>query len=1168
MNDVGAGSRDRPAEDVPDSARRERWARIKDVLYQALDVEAHERASVLDRECADDPDLRREVLALLAADDAIDSAPQTRSFLDPGVDGIAARMLITGLLAADNEEKNVAVGASQFQAAQAVPFTWGPLEVRALLGSGSFGDVFRAFDPMLQREVALKLRRSSPMAAPGGIQGEQVDAHLEEARRLARVRHPNVLAVHGIETHSGRDGIWTDLVEGETLDRVLERSGPLPREMLTRVGVDLCRALSAVHAAGLVHGDVKAANAMLDVQGRTILMDFGSGDESISGNADSDDIQEETPNASTGAERESPAAKSPVSDSNRRPIQGTPVAMAPELFDGIAASPSSDLYALGILLYRLATGRYPFRGRTVDELLAALRRQHALRLEEARPDLPAAFAHVVHRTLSPSPEGRPSSAEELGRLLSSLATHFDEALDSATRRFVGRRKELATLRSLLASPGWVTMTGPGGGGKTRLTQHIVGEMAPASPGDAIWIDLASCREGDDVVDFIARNLRLREDPRRSRTEQLAERLGEPVELLVLDHLEQVRADVARLRERIVSLCPRLCVLALSRRRLDIPLERVFPLPPLSLPDDRAGSEGLEILDADAPRLFLDRVQRVQQDFVLRAQTAPFVARLTRLLAGNPLAIELIAARVPQHGIQGLESRLNALAAVNERGHENGLRQRTARAIKWAYNQLSPEQSTLFSRLAVFSDGWTLEAAEEICGDEGRIEGQPVLDLLEELVDLSMVVFDEDAPPSGRYRFHESVRRVAARRLGVRSDAYRTHLAHLSWFENAASNRGSELVGTSLPSLPIDPNLRTVTAAVNPAALAFFDADYANLIAALRVGTNGQQGADEADRALCICVAAQRYWEHRGFVREGLRRTEDAIAKSIGPSPAYVRALALVSSFHIAARDFSAATIRAVDAVEAARTIQDQRSSSLALLALASAREASGDLAGARESLEAALGDTGDDSRWRLAVLCHVGNAIARMQDLSAARAAYESALDLARASNDSSSIGQIVGNLADLAWQSGELEEARLFAEESVRTLRRIDPGALWLGLRILAHAAIARRDPEQARTMLVEALSLVDQSRPTGVLLLLLEDAADLAMHSGAAGDAAEMLGYVSAERQRRFVSLAGSAAAKWDSRLHLVRSTLGESAFALAWQRGQAADGARALAVAIGRF
>jgi hypothetical protein len=278
-------------------------------------------------------------------------------------------------------------------------FIWGHLEIRGILGEGGYGTVFRAHDPRLQRDVALKLLRSD-------LVGNRLRARriVTEARLMARVRHRNVLTIHGADEHDGRVGFWMDLLEGETLEQRLAAGEILGSAEAALCGRELCRALGAVHGAGLVHGDVKAANVMRDREGRLVLMDFGAGSEFTA---------------------DSPDSGLPC---------GTPLALAPELLDGGAPGPAGDLYALGVLLYRLVAGRYPLQADT----LAELRRRHAdvgpTPLLDLRPDLPADFVAAVERALSPDPARRFRSAGDLERALAASLGEGRSPADGRRRR--------------------------------------------------------------------------------------------------------------------------------------------------------------------------------------------------------------------------------------------------------------------------------------------------------------------------------------------------------------------------------------------------------------------------------------------------------------------------------------------------------------------------------------------------------------------------------------------------------------------------------------------------------------------------------------------------------------------------------------------------------------
>lgn len=271
-------------------------------------------------------------------------------------------------------------------------FTWGGLEVLERVGEGSFGEVFRAWDPVLERVVALKLRRRGPSSESGG--GRRF---LAEAQRLARVRHPNVLVVHGADIHDGRVGLETDFIEGTTLEEELEARGPYGPAEATSVVLDLCRALAAVHAAGIVHGDVKASNVLRETGGRIVLMDFGAAGE--------------------------------LGPDGRRlglMAEGTPMTIAPEILEGERATPRSDLYSVGVLLYRLLSGHHPVGAESIYQLLDAHREKRSTPLRDHRPDLPADLVDIVERAIAVDPGRRFSSAGDMERALLRLP-HQDRA---------------------------------------------------------------------------------------------------------------------------------------------------------------------------------------------------------------------------------------------------------------------------------------------------------------------------------------------------------------------------------------------------------------------------------------------------------------------------------------------------------------------------------------------------------------------------------------------------------------------------------------------------------------------------------------------------------------------------------------------------------------------
>ena len=264
------------------------------------------------------------------------------------------------------------------------PRAWGPLVILEPIGRGAFGTVYRARDS-LGREVALKLFTPRP---------EQDSARrarvLQEARLLASISHANIVDVYGADRFDGRLGLWMELIRGRTLDAELRTRGIFSAQEAKLIGLDLCRALAAVHDAGLVHRDVKARNVMREGGGRIVLMDFGTGVSAESGLTD---------------------------------VAGTPLYLAPEIFAQQGATRASDIYSLGVLLFHLVSGAYPVSGTDRIEIQRGHEEGRRTRLRDIRPDLPAGFVHAVESALAPDPKRRYQTAGEFEHALMSEGVH-------------------------------------------------------------------------------------------------------------------------------------------------------------------------------------------------------------------------------------------------------------------------------------------------------------------------------------------------------------------------------------------------------------------------------------------------------------------------------------------------------------------------------------------------------------------------------------------------------------------------------------------------------------------------------------------------------------------------------------------------------------------------
>jgi eukaryotic-like serine/threonine-protein kinase len=384
----------------------ERWERVRGLFDQARTLPAERRASFLESACPD-PELRAEVAVLLRAHAALESEADP-GFLEPLDPERVSALLsstgeerVSGERSTVNPESGVPDRDAPSGARAPVLFAWGQLEVLEKLGEGGFGEVYRAYDPKLDREVALKLRKERPSR-----EGDSGRVYLREAQRLARLRHPHVVAVQGADEHDGRVGFWADLIDGQTLADIVGVHGPQSAEEAGSVGRALCSALAAVHGAGFVHGDVKPSNVMREWGGRIVLMDLG---------------------AASLLHRGAEAQKAVR-------LQGTPVFMAPELLEGAAPTVASDIYSVGVVLYFLVTGVYPTRSASYREVLARHRDGELVPLRDERSDLPAPFLAVVEQALAREPAARYASAGAMERALGRAMGDRPVADTSVTER--------------------------------------------------------------------------------------------------------------------------------------------------------------------------------------------------------------------------------------------------------------------------------------------------------------------------------------------------------------------------------------------------------------------------------------------------------------------------------------------------------------------------------------------------------------------------------------------------------------------------------------------------------------------------------------------------------------------------------------------------------------
>ena len=708
------------------------------------------------------------------------------------------------------------------------------------LGSGAMGDVHLAWDRQLERPVALKfLRAPSASASPAALA-----PGLAEARAAARLEHPHVGTVYDVgESERGQRFIAMAYYPGETLKARLAH-GPLPSIDALRVAAQVAGALAVAHAAGIVHCDVKPANVLFDAEGGARLADFGVARLLADGAA---------------------APGSPA---------GTRAYMSPEQARGDAVHAAADLWALGVMLHEMLTGRRPHAAASGDDPEASL-----------DAGLAPPVRALVAAMLAPDPRRRPPDAATVRRALDALIDADAPArrglptdapalggasgtLPHPATSLVGRERELAEARRLLDGTQLLTLTGPGGTGKTRLALELAAAVRESYADGAWFVPLAEVAHAALVPSAVARTLGVRDLGVAPLRDRVLATLGRGRRLLVLDNFEHV-LDAALFVADILATCPGVTLLVTSRAPLGVQGEQRVPVPPLATPTHA----GADIAGSEAVRLFVSRARAVRPSFALDDASLPVVAELCRRLDGLPLALELAAARAKLLSPRALLARLaHGTDLLRADGADRPARHGTMRAvIDWSYVLLSDAERALFCRLAVFAGGVSLDAAERVAallepdGDAPR----PALDLLESLCDKSLLQHDDQADGEPRFSMLETVREFGLERLAAGADEAAARRAHRACCVALAERAAERLRGPE-----------------QSAWLDRLDRDSANFRAAfesaLAAGAPNGIDPEALTDAARLAVALHRLWLTRGPLLEAIATVDRALAAADAP----------------------------------------------------------------------------------------------------------------------------------------------------------------------------------------------------------------------------------------------------------------------------------------------
>ncbi len=948
-------------------------------------------------------------------------------------------------------------------------------KIETELGRGGMGIVYKAHDTLLNRAVAIKFLNTE------GVGSEGKARLLQEARAAAQLNHPNIVSIYDAGEADENSFIVMELVNGDTLRKTKK---PTLQDVVS-MAQQICLALEHAHANGIIHRDLKLENIVITNTQILKLMDFG-----LARTANDVHLTEE------GV------------------ITGTFAYIAPELIQGQPASSQSDLYAFGVILYELLTDQSPFEG-TVNTILA--QHLHAIVKPPAdiNPQIPTWLNDLVLRLLNKLPEERPASAKEVLGLLnqksesSAITVAFTVSPKSKNNlpvqltSFIGREKALEELEKVLSQHRLVTLTGSGGTGKTRLSLQLAENVF--NQFDYIWfIELAPIIDPDHIPHAILSAMGISEQQGKSAQELINDYLQDKNTLIILDNCEHLIEASAKISYALLNHAPMLKILASSREALGVKGEMAWHVPSLSVPDINHLPEFNALSQYESLRLFVERATLAKPNFTATKENASFIAQICFRLDGIPLAIELAASRIKALSVDQISARLDDRFRLLTGGSRTSLpRQQTLRAtIDWSYNLLTEPEQALLRHLTVFSGGWTLEAAESVCSQDGS--GLDILDLLTQLVDKSLVNLKDS-----RYRILETTRQYAREKLLDSGEASALHDKHLNYFLNFVKDAEKELHGPNQPQW-----------------LKSLNAMHDNLHAALEWAVESRL----TESALKLAQRLDRYWHMRSDFTEGRQWLERVLAlpDALQHTESYTQALTQLATITWLQIDAKAARPAAEKALSIARDHNDKWNIARALDIL--------------------------------------GLILTSEENFAAAETALEESKALFQEVGDAWGHAHTVISLGWAAFMQGDLVKALEIHEQALMLFRQVgDPFFQCIALSSIGRIYVMHKDVKQGLAPLREALIIAQQMESIfeiaatlngyGEAMQLMEKPARAVHLFWAARNLYDSIGVWTEADNPEF-----------ENRLAPCRAMLGESEFAEAVERGRAMTMEMAIQLALG--
>jgi len=653
--------------------------------------------------------------------------------------------------------------------------------------------------------------------------------------------------------------------------------------------------------------------------------------------------------------------------------------------------------------------------------------------------------------------------------------------------FIGREKEIAEVTDLLKTHHLVTLTGPGGTGKTRLSLQVVSDLLAIYP-DGVWlVEFASISEPALVAFEVANWVGLKESGKSasSVTDVLVGYFRSRKAMLIFDNCEHLIEPIAHLADLLTQSCRHMVILATSREALAVKGEIAYAVPPLNIPDSK--SDLSTLLDSESGRLFVERASAASGSFSLSQASASIIAQICLRLDGIPLALELAAARVKMMTVDEIAKRLDDRFRLLKGGARTAIpRQQTLRSmIDWSYNLLSEQEKILFRRLAVFVGGWTLEAAEAVCGGEGggRLESNQILDLLSQLVNKSLVLVETRRDES-RYHFLETIRQYALEQLSEAEEASTMRANHLACFVKLAEEAEPELYRSDqiFWMNKLDDELDNLRLALEWAIVA------------------------NAKLGLRLLVSLVLYWNARLNPQECDAWLTHLLEHDHAADSLYARALAYHGLILTNLGKFDEARSSANQALDVSRSISDQSAEAYSLYILGVSFWNQGDFEQAVPIIKQSLAlyeAVGDKLGQATTLMRLVGSS-----DYDASKTYMVESIRLQRELGNLSGLAFSLYYLSIFLTLHGDLSSPYPMAEEALSIFQRLgNPVGGANALTIYGYLAFFQNDFQKSITYFKKAIELNEKN---GDLMGSLYNRRELAMgllHQGDIAEAKELL-------------------------------------------------------------